>query len=347
MPRGLSAPHWGRISFERQGGRLTLYPTGLHRQMADGRCLTRATLLARKRDNAHLHKSSILYLRCSALRPSPLSSLVIGKFCYLCTYLERSLSRCYATTNMEGEISERDIVRNSTPESDIPRHPLTILQAVELFADFGVPRSKRSVQRFCKQGYLDSVQIKGSRGDQFFINRELVERYAEELRQIEAVAALGDEQRHNAPQRAIARNSAPERGTMPGAGVEPSHAADAPEEHQSAAIVQQLRDENLNLRIDNRGKEQAISFITAQVREKDQHLQDMSYRLGVAETRVAQLEAPRAHDEVPRQRATEPATEIAEAIVMPVVQDLEAPLVAEPPPHAAEPKRSLFGRLLG
>jgi hypothetical protein len=37
---------------------------------------------------------------------------------------------------------------------------------------------------------------------------------------------------------------------------------------ESAAIIDQLRDENLNLRIDNRGKEQAINFITAQARER-------------------------------------------------------------------------------
>jgi hypothetical protein len=99
---------------------------------------------------------------------------------------------------MEAEIIDSDIARSSAPiDYDKARHPLTIADAVELFAQLGTPRSKRSVQRFCKQGHLDCVRIKGPRGDQFFISRESVVRYAEELRQIEVIAALGDDARRN------------------------------------------------------------------------------------------------------------------------------------------------------
>src|SRR3954464_8123721 len=111
---------------------------------------------------------------------------------------------------MEAEIIDSDAARNSAPiDYDKARHPLTIADAVELFAQLGTPRSKRSVQRFCEQGHLDCVRIKGARGDQFFINSESVERYAKELRQIEAVSSIGVEVRHDAQQRAIARSSAP------------------------------------------------------------------------------------------------------------------------------------------
>src|SRR3954471_7031949 len=131
---------------------------------------------------------------------------------------------------MEGEILNSDAARSSAPvDYDKARHPLTIADAVELFAQLGAPRSKRSVQRFCEQGHLDCVRIKGPRGDQFFINRESVVRYAEELRQIEAIAALGDEARQDAPQHAAARISAPERDmtietTAPASQREPDEA---------------------------------------------------------------------------------------------------------------------------
>src|ERR687884_2189130 len=115
---------------------------------------------------------------------------------------------------MEGEILNNDIARSSAPvDYDKARHPLTIADAVELFAQLGTPRSKRSVQRFCEQGHLDCVRIKGPRGDQFFINRESVVRYAEELRQIDAIASLGDDARHDAPQHVTARTDAPVRNT--------------------------------------------------------------------------------------------------------------------------------------
>ena len=246
---------------------------------------------------------------------------------------------------MEGEIAESDTARQSAPpQYDRARHPLTIYQAVELFAELGVPRSKRSVQRFCEQGHLDCVRIKGARGDQFFINRESVERYAEELRQIDAVASIAAEPRHDAPQHAAARSSAPERAMTPEVIVEPAPAPE-PEQDQSALIIQQLRDENLNLRIDNRGKEQAISFLTAQVREKDQHVQDMSYRLGAAETRLAQLEAPKVYDDIPRHSAPERATEPVEAIVLPEPASAEPPPAPEPEPPPVEPRRSILRRL--
>jgi hypothetical protein len=179
---------------------------------------------------------------------------------------------------MEGEIIDRDTARSSTPNyHDNARHSLTIAQAIEVFAELGVPRSKRSVQRFCEQGHLDCVRIKGPRGDQFFINRESVERYAEELRQIEAVAAIGAEPRHDAPQRAVARNSAPERDIIP-EQAKPSDST-PPSPPEEAAEIKRLRDETMNLRIDNRGKEQALNFLMTQVTAKDQQLQDLSYRL--------------------------------------------------------------------
>src|SRR5215210_2294004 len=144
---------------------------------------------------------------------------------------------------MEAEIIISDVARSSAPvDYDKARHPLTISDAVELFAQLGTPRSKRSVQRFCEQGHLDCVRIKGPRGDQFFINRESVVRYAEELRQIEAIATLGDEARHDVPRHAEARFSVPERDTPIEAGAPVAHSEpDEPE------IVRRLKDENLNL----------------------------------------------------------------------------------------------------
>ena len=136
---------------------------------------------------------------------------------------------------------------------------------------------------------MDCVRIKGERGDQFFINRESVERYAEELRQIKDVAAIGVEPRHGALQRAIARNSAPERDIIH-EQPKPTEPPPSGPPEEAVAEIKRLRDETLNLRIDNRGKEQAINFLMTQASTKDQQLQDLSYRLGASETRLAQLE---------------------------------------------------------
>jgi len=193
------------------------------------------------------------------------------------------------------------------------------------------------------------VRIKGPRGDQFFINRESVVRYAEELRQIEAVAALSDEARHDATQHAAARNSAPVRDMT----VE-TIAPTPQREPEEADAVRRLRDENLNLRIDNRAKELAISELHRRLNEdRDKFvsaMQDMSYKLGAAETRLAQIEAPKTDSDTARQSVPERDTENVEPSTAPP----PAPAPSEPAPAAPaempapapEPRRSFFGRLL-
>src|SRR4051794_30625660 len=251
---------------------------------------------------------------------------------------------------MEAEIIMSDAARSSAPvDYDKARHPLTIADAVELFAQLGTPRSKRSVQRFCEQGHLDCVRIKGPRGDQFFINCESVVRYAEELRQIEAIATLGDEARHDAPQHVAARISAPMRDT-------PVETA-APMPQLEADAVRRLKDENLNLHIDNRAKETVIAELNRRLNEdRDKFvgaMQDMSYKLGAAETRLAQIEAPKTDDHTARQSVPERDTQSVElqTVLTPAVPPGETAPAAPAetptltPALAPEPPRSFFGRL--
>src|SRR5438105_12857259 len=102
---------------------------------------------------------------------------------------------------MEVEILDSDIARNSAPSyHDTARHSLTITQASELFAQLGVPRSKRSVQRFCEQGHLDCVRIKGARGDHFLS-------IANPSRVTRKSCAKSKQSRASAPKRATARYS--------------------------------------------------------------------------------------------------------------------------------------------
>jgi hypothetical protein len=249
---------------------------------------------------------------------------------------------------MEGEIIDGDAARSSAPvDYDKARHPLTIADAVELFAQLGTPRSKRSVQRFCEQGHLDCVRIRGPRGDQFFISRESVVRYAEELRQIDAIASLGDEARHDVPQHAAARISAPERAAPVEAATPVS-----PREVDEAEAVRRLKDENLNLRIDNRAKETVIAELNRRLNEdRDKFvgaMQDMSYKLGAAETRLAQIEAPKA-DDTARQSAPERDTQSVEPAIAPtpttIPSETTSAAPAETPVPAPELHRSFFGRL--
>ena len=100
--------------------------------------------------------------------------------------------------------------RHDAMQHDMSRHTLTIKQASALFANLGVPRSTRSVQRFCEIGSIDCIRVKGEKTERYFINQPSVERYAKELQQLEHISRIEDDRpRHDATQHDIARHSTP------------------------------------------------------------------------------------------------------------------------------------------
>ena len=241
---------------------------------------------------------------------------------------------------MDEETNNSIAARHDAPERDTARHSVTIKQASPLFADLQAPRAPRSVQRFCDTGYLDCVRVRGAKGDRYFVSRVSVEKYAEELRQISAIASIGVEARNDAPERDEARRGAP------------THSDAAPQQaSELGADSKRVADENINLRIDNRAKEQVINMLMGERRETQTQLQDISYRLGSAESRLAQLDAPKGSEDLARHDAPEHDNEFVSVIVEPAVPDhsldAAAALPERLPPPVTKPRRSFFGRLLG
>src|SRR5690348_13756137 len=107
--------------------------------------------------------------------------------------------------------AENLVARQDAPDRAIGRHTLTVKQASDLFAQLGVPRAPRSVQRFCEQGLIDCIPVTGENGTtRYFIDPQSVKSYAAELKQLQDISKLGaDIARHDAPERATARHDAP------------------------------------------------------------------------------------------------------------------------------------------
>ena len=238
---------------------------------------------------------------------------------------------------MPGEIvdgDKRDIARQSnTTKRAIT---LTIFQAVELFSSLEFPRSKRSVQRFCEQGHLDCVRIKGARGDQFFINRESIERYAEELRQIEADASITAEPRHDAPSRmrATARQSAPPCRSL---SLSRPHPPSSPSET------------NAQRSSPAPGREPKSPHRQSREGAGDQFHHGTGEGEGPAASRH-ELPARRRRDCASRnwrrRRCTTTTRHSAPEPIDAIVTEPEKPAPASAP-IAPEPRRSVFGRLFG
>lgn len=54
-------------------------------------------------------------------------------------------------------------------DSDQLRHTLTIHEVSARLAAAGVPRSERSIKRYCETGFLDAKKVPGPTGEQWFV----------------------------------------------------------------------------------------------------------------------------------------------------------------------------------
>ena len=147
------------------------------------------------------------------------------------------------------DIAEQNtLTRHDATQGDMSRHTLTIKQAADLFAALGVPRSPRSVQRFCELQHLDCILVKGEKVERYFIDPASIERYAEELKQLENISQLGaDLPRHDATQRDTTRHVA----SVPVAEPAPEPISEAA--HETPELrnrVDTLEKENMQLKID-------------------------------------------------------------------------------------------------
>jgi hypothetical protein len=224
---------------------------------------------------------------------------------------------------------QNDVTRHDAPQRDMSRHTLTIKQAADLLASFGVPRAPRSVQRFCELGSIDCLRVKGEKTERYFIDPLSVERYAQELRQLENISQIGsDVTRHDASQRDMARHDATEADVVvvPKPVAEPSR-----ETAELSARIDILQKEKGQLQIDLAARVIVINQMVDERRGFVTQLTELSRENGRLEMQVQQLAAPRtARHDAPD--GEEQGREGAEADAEP----------AEP-----ERKRSLFGRMFG
>jgi hypothetical protein len=224
-----------------------------------------------------------------------------------------------------------DIARSDAPQRDMSRHTLTIKQAADLFASLGVPRSPRSVQRFCELKHVDCIRVQGERTERYFIDPLSVERYAKELKQLESISQLGNDiPRHDASLHDVTRHDA--TPITPSVIANPAREPDY-ETEKLRERVDVLEKENLQLQIDRSAKEQVIGHMVDERRGFMEIITTQSHKIGSLETHVQQLEAPK-HDAA-RHDAIE---DIAETMAS-TEEGRGVPIIEQPMPVVAEPTK--------
>jgi hypothetical protein len=110
--------------------------------------------------------------------------------------------------------------RHAATGLDTTRHDatrsfsLTIDEVAAQFEREGLPRSMRTLQRYCASGRLDCLKTDTIAGEQYFVDPHSVERAITELKQLSALThrelASPDTSRHDATQRVTPQHSADE-----------------------------------------------------------------------------------------------------------------------------------------
>ncbi len=181
-----------------------------------------------------------------------------------------------ATDNGGQSPSLSDNDRHSPTRSD--KHTLNTAEVVRRFEDAGLPRSQRSIERYCKSGKLDCFSDPDE--SRYYATPGSVDRLIGQLRELQA--------RHGTAvgHRPTAENG-PQNQRVQGEG--------------DGNQTKKLEDEVLNLQIDNRAKEQVIVHLKDQMQQDRQLLVEQSRQIGVLETEVRQLQAPQREDVDERQ----------------------------------------------
>ena len=169
-----------------------------------------------------------------------------------------------------------------TPEHGYDRDDFIIMEeAYTLFEQQGERRSVRMIAEYCKNGEL--VCFYDSDDKRWHITRASVEN------KIDKIKAL------NARKTAVGSQSASEQPSEAPAASQHSaddHSPRRESPHESSDAIKKLEQENLDLKIVNRGKDYFIEQLKREREDFITRIENNSRLIGELETKLLQLEAP-------------------------------------------------------
>jgi len=144
----------------------------------------------------------------------------------------------------------------TSPDSDFT---LTIDEALERYARAGLPRTPRSIQRYCAKGHLDCRRIETSFGEKYLISPASIDKHIAYIEEVRPVAKGRDEPRQ------VAADVAPKNGTDKPRQEAPT----SPDlsRHVATEFIARLESENGFLRQQIGVKDEQIKDLTERARE--------------------------------------------------------------------------------
>jgi len=183
-------------------------------------------------------------------------------------------------------MENQDPIVSSRP--DTTSHNVTIEEAAEIFSRAGVPRSHRTISRYCEQGILESVLMDTETGQKYLIKRDSVEKRIKEIKQFLAT-------RHDKSRPDTSGHDQSRRDMSSHVKTDQEHGR--PQEDQQfdtlKAEVKKLQQDNFQLRIDRAAKEEVINRMFSEREHAMKMAIDLSRKVGSLESKLLQLESPR------------------------------------------------------
>ena len=245
---------------------------------------------------------------------------------------------------------------------------ISVPEASELFSIAGLPRTERAIQRFCKKGELKCAFVETPFGSKYLIARSSIDRLIVQKQQAQKFAhdpIVREVSRPDATDRDLSRHTSDVSGVQEEPTVvipqRDEHQnrhdnVDSDEERQDATdasnekdnTIEKLRIEIFDLKVDNAGKQNFIRQLATDREQLMGEVKQISYQLGAAQTRVAQLEAPpKSTHDTPRHAATQ----VEDPNAADSGDPAQTPIAAEPPrptpipPTTEQPRRSIWKRI--
>jgi hypothetical protein len=181
-------------------------------------------------------------------------------------------------------MSDDNLRQEGATSADLPRpaatsgdseYSLSIDDALAMYEAAGLPRTTRSIQRYCAKGDLDAHRVETPFGDKFLIKPASVDRHISYINEVRLVATGRDLSRHAATNVAAENNDAAPREAAATSTDEQRQAPTDEEMSRPVAAepdavsryVAHLEGENAYLREQSTVKDSQIKDLTERARE--------------------------------------------------------------------------------
>jgi len=159
----------------------------------------------------------------------------------------------------------------TSPDSDFT---LTIDDALERYGRAGLPRTPRSIQRYCAKGHLECRLIETAFGEKYLISPESVDKHIAYIKEVRQATTSSDLSRHAATSRDVSRPVATPVAPKEDSDGEPRQGA-ATSSDLSRPVATALV-EQLEKRLGEKDGE--IQFLRSEVAVKNDQIKDLTER---------------------------------------------------------------------